>query len=59
MYNQDQFFQSRYEKDSWICFDFKYNRVIPTNYTIKSCGGAHSKFKLINWVVEGSNDRNS
>lgn len=43
---------------SWICFDFKDRRIIPTDYTIRSgpwtpnCG--HPK----NWVIEVSNDNN-
>lgn len=56
--NPDLFFHSDNSKDSWICFDFKNYRVIPTDYTIKSekrwdKDGYHPK----NWVIEGSNDQ--
>lgn len=45
------------EPNPWICFEFKENRVSPTNYQIRSKhtegqGGCHPK----SWVIEGSND---
>ena len=49
-------FQSNDRKDSWICYDFKDRRVIPTSYSIRSsslgCGSSHPK----SWVLEVSND---
>lgn len=50
-----QFFTNN-TPNSWICFDFKDHKVIPTNYTCKAhdtgLNGDHPK----SWVIEGSND---
>lgn len=55
--DETRYFLSASQKNSWICFDFKNHRIIPTNYTIRSFNaseneGAHPK----SWVIEGSND---
>lgn len=34
-------------------FDFKYRKVRPNYYSIRSCDGSHLK----NWVIEGSNNQ--
>lgn len=45
--------------NSWICFDFKDHRVIPTSYIIKSGwhlqNGNHPRM----WIVEGYSEKNS
>ena len=47
------------KKDTWICYDFKERRVIPTSYSVMSYkkrpGGHHLK----SWVIEVSNDGSS
>lgn len=55
--DETRYFLSGSHKNSWLCFDFKKHRIIPTNYTIRSFHalpneGAHPK----SWVIEGSND---
>ena len=49
-------FTSKNERNSWICYDFGYRRVIPTSYSLRSIdappGSCHPK----SWVLEGSND---
>lgn len=54
--NKEKRFYSNDLKDSWICFDFKNSRVIPSSYTIRSenyaAGISHPK----SWVIEVSND---
>ena len=42
--------------NSWICFEFKENRVIPSSYQIMSIPFGSSINHLKSWVVEGSND---
>ena len=55
----ERYYGSRDERNSWICYDFKERRVVPTSYSVRSCkwgpGGAHLK----SWVIEVSNDRSS
>lgn len=47
-------FHSNNIKNSWICIDFKKNRINPTCYTVKS------SHKFVNnpksWVIEGLNE---
>lgn len=52
-------FQSKDARGSWICFDFKDRRVIPTNYEIKSRNCSEGASHLRNWVIEGSNNNSS
>lgn len=55
MFDKDNYFYANNAKNTWICFDFKNHRIIPTNYSIKSfgtAGNAHPK----TWIIEGSND---
>lgn len=53
----DSEFCSDDKKNSWICYDFKDRRVIPTGYSVRSwsqsSGGYHPK----NWVMEASNGK--
>ena len=47
------------EKDSWICYDFKDRRVVPTSYSVRSCGAGPAGPHLKSWVIEVSNDGSS
>jgi hypothetical protein len=49
--------QSQSIPNSWICFDFKENSVSLKNYTLKTNGGPPGNYKPLQWVIEGSNDR--
>ena len=51
----DSYFASSNEPNSWICYDFKDRRVIPTSYSVRSYWNA-SGDHLKSWVVEVSND---
>lgn len=53
------YFNSLNEPNSWICFDFKDRRVIPTNYSIRTIQGFPNTFYPKNWVIEGSNDNSN
>lgn len=59
-FDQSHGFQSKNEQDSWICFDFKNCRVVPTNYHIKSYNGGCSSswHHPKTWVIEGKSDEN-
>lgn len=51
----NNYIYTKNEQNSWISFDFKYNKVIPTGYIIRSYPSfGHSHLKT--WVIEGSND---
>lgn len=43
-------------KGSWICFDFKDHRVIPTDYTLRSASTYPNWYHPKSWVIEGSTD---
>ena len=58
--DKNKFFISQNMQNSWICFDFKEYRVIPTAYTIRTttssfAGNCHPK----SWIIEGSVDNES
>lgn len=56
--NDKQIFQSNNEIDSWLCIDFKKNKVNPSHYTIKSHGyGGKGDCHPQSWDIEGSNDQ--
>lgn len=51
-------FVSDNKPDSWILFDFKKNRIIPTRYTIRT----RTKYDCCHpatWVIEGSADNDA
>ena len=50
--DQSRKFWSENEPNSWICYDFKERRVIPTSYSIRSSFWVSPK----SWVIEVSND---
>jgi hypothetical protein len=53
--NFDSAFSTNDEPDSWICWDFKEKRVLPTDYSIGSAAkGMVQHFNLRRWVIEGS-----
>lgn len=49
-------FTSENVENSWICFDFGKRKVVPLNYSIRSCSSVKSCANLKSWIVEGSND---
>lgn len=49
-------FYTRSQQDSWICFEFKKHRIIPTNYTIRSFTNSVDSHHPRNWIIEVSND---
>ena len=52
-YGWNDYWCTKNEGNSWLCFDFKDKKVRLTNYSLKS-GGAGRHF--VEWVVEGSDD---
>ena len=57
--NKSKYFYSDDIKSSWICFDFKDHRVIPTHYTIRSPNWDTNSSHPKSWVIEASNDNKS
>ena len=55
--NRKNIFTSENVEDSWICFDFIDKKVIPLNYSIRSCNSSISCANPKSWVLEGSNDK--
>ncbi|KAK8871534.1 hypothetical protein M9Y10_007265 [Tritrichomonas musculus] len=52
-------YESKNLPNSWISFDFKEKRVIPTNYTIRSRDIDSNFIHPKSWVIEGSIDNES
>lgn len=57
--DQSKDFRAINSGDVWICFDFKYHTIIPSNYTIRSYGFGIDFPHPKSWVIEGSNDNNN
>lgn len=55
-FNNSSCFQTDDAQSSWICFDFKDGRILPTNYQIKTYGGTNNPKT---WEIEGKTDENS
>jgi hypothetical protein len=53
----DNYWHTRNEPNSWICFDFKERSVAVSQYTLKSHPSLGHWF--ISWVIEGSSDGSS
>ena len=55
-FGTDSVYESTCKPNSWICYNFKDRRLLPTSYSLKSYGygpgGDHPK----SWVIEVSND---
>lgn len=56
LFDQNKYFCSNGDSNSWISFDFKDHRVIPTYYSIKSGPYPPNTHHPKTWVIEGSND---
>lgn len=54
----NSYFISKNKPNSWICYDFKKYRIIPTEYTIRSKPLGENSGHPRNWVIECSNDNN-
>ena len=52
----NSYYASKDEQNSWICYDFKDRRVIPTSYSVRSYGAASGGDHPKSWVIEVSND---
>ena len=46
------------DKNSWICFDFKDRRIIPSDYEIKSYSCSEFYDHPKSWIIECSNNKN-
>ena len=58
-FGSDSMFYSNNLPNSWICYDFKEQRVTPTSYSIKSFGDGRDDYHPKSWVLEVSNDGSS
>lgn len=52
---QEKSFVSENKPNSWLLFDFKKNRIIPSHYTVRTRSGCDCCHPAT-WVIEGSND---
>ena len=52
-------YTSSNEEDTWICYDFKERRVLPTSYSVRSNDDGPGRAHLKSWVIEVSNDGSS
>ena len=59
LFDSNDHFISQNEQNSWICFDFKDHKVVPSAVTIKTRNGSQTDYQPRSWVIEGSNDNNS
>ena len=50
----NMYFQSVYNENSWLKYDFIERKVHPTHYTIKTRNSSEGSYPK-NWVIEGSN----
>ena len=55
----DSYYKSKNERDTWICYDFKERRVIPTSYSVRPCYCGPGCSHLKSWVIEVSNGGSS
>ena len=55
-YQNRKDFCTKNEPGSWICFDFKENKIIPTNYQIMSSQFGTNNWHPKSWQIQGSND---
>ena len=59
LFDSDDHFISQNEQGSWICFDFKDHRVVPSAVTIKTRNVSQNDHHPRSWVIEASSDNNS
>lgn len=55
-YNANDYYSSNNSENSWICFDFKDKRIIPSNYQIKSYDDGTPSDYPKSWIIEGLNE---
>lgn len=53
-FNNDKYFYSKNEKNSWLMYDFINRKVLPTRYLITTANWNCDMPR--NWVIEGSNN---
>ena len=56
-YEKQKFFCTQNYANSWICFEFKSHRIIPTHYTIRTCNNGW--FAPVHYKIEVSNDNST
>ncbi|KAK8899152.1 hypothetical protein M9Y10_001454 [Tritrichomonas musculus] len=54
-YDSASFFQTKSEKNSRICFEFKKHEIVPSNYLIRTIN-SEDNYHLKSWIVEASKD---
>ena len=54
--DNEKYFESEDQSNSWICFDFKDHKIIPSSYIIKSSKNQNNNYPKT-WILEGSNDK--
>lgn len=59
LFDKNDHFISDNRPNSYLCFDFKDRRVIPSDVTIKTRNGGTNDNQPRSWVIEGSNDNNT
>ena len=49
-------YSSENENNTWICYDFKDRRIIPTSYSVRTSRNSPGGDTLKSWVIEVSKD---
>ena len=57
--NNQNHFISNNEQNAWLKYDFKYNKVRPACYLIRSTNFGKGSNHPMSWVIEGSNSDSS
>ena len=57
--DDNKFFESKNEVNSWIQFDFKERKIVLDGYTIKTYSASENCLHLKSWILEVSNDGKS
>lgn len=55
--NSSNEFYTSNSPNSWICFEFKNHKIIPSGYTIRSYKNKANQYHLKDWIIEGSIDK--
>lgn len=58
LHDVNSYFYSLDEENSWLKYDFKDKKIMPSHYSIRSYPSSKNSEHLKSWVIEGSNTDN-
>lgn len=56
--DSNRYFASNNSQNSWLKYDFKDKKIVPTHYTIRT-RRANQIYNPSNWIIEASNDNDN